>query len=223
MKDEVISDDIEVLLKSSNIKVLLLTIQLHDSLYLRLNRIKHVDILDKFLDYFKTVSDVNKQKILLKRIIEFIVENDGKQIFDRVKERSGIEFLFLLAKEKSLLSKTLYKSLMDYFHTFRLNGDETRILNSTIEDEETKKMIICINMIFFYTHYYIVDHELKSISYGKEKEKERSYYYGYGEKEKIDECKFTVNKEMNLIPRITEIVDVEEITIHPSIFLQYYV
>lgn len=61
-----------------------------------------------------------------------------------LEDKNGIGLLFVLLKYKNILSSNTKKLLMNYFHEFRLNKNEYKLLNETIEDEKTKRKIICI-------------------------------------------------------------------------------
>lgn len=144
LEKENISNDINVLLNVDEIKVLMLVLELCDSLKIRINKKQYFDILEIFLDYYKTLKDEYKKKMLLKKIMQYVLEENYKEVFNRMKDKNGIGLLFVLLKYKNILSSNTKKLLMNYFHEFRLNKNEYKLLNETIEDEKTKRKIICI-------------------------------------------------------------------------------
>lgn len=209
-EEKEIEDDIEKLLNENNIKLIMLVLQLQDALYMKYDITEYNKIFDLLLENYKLADDEEKHLLLLKYVIRFvspkIYYSTNETLFNKIKDSCGVEGLFYLTRDKKIIGENRFNLLMDYIHRFRFDENECKILDSIIKDEKTKKMIKCIKKY----HFIIIDHELELITYFEDK---KDRYYSYSDYN----AKFLSGDKVFLKPTIKDIIDVEDMTIEPSI------
>lgn len=97
LEKEDISKDIKILLKSNEIKVIIMMLKLCDSLNMKIDKRRHFDIFDRLTDRYgiglllclikeKNVLDSNSKKKLMKYFHEFRLNDDEYKAMNSVIE-----------------------------------------------------------------------------------------------------------------------------------------